>query len=200
MTPEQRLQAIFAKSIQHDDEQSYRSKLENKLVATSHELKELANKIEEKVTNLIFIEMDEFLESQGWISEIHDAKNKRYTQAFKNIYNISAIKPTSGKFEFIIKHDLFENIDHRVEVSFKDSTNLSHFKTATQVLNIKKDMSIEVLEDWVKGLQSTHQKLKTESDKLKLEDLTFEVIKIGQSHQKKRPNFIEAFLSILENQ
>lgn len=199
MTPEQRLQVIFAKSIQHDDEQSYRSKLENKLVATSHELKELANKIEEKVTNLIFIEMDEFLESQGWISEIHDAKNKRYTQAFKNIY-ISAIKPTSGKFEFIIKHDLFESIDHRIEVSFKDSTTLSHFKTATQVLNIKKDMSIEVLEDWVKGLQSTHQKLKTESDKLKLEDLTFEVIKVGQSHQKKLPNFIEAFLSILENQ
>ena len=199
MTPEQRLQAIFAKSIQHDDEQSYRSKLENKLVATSHELKELANKIEEKVTNLIFIEMDKFLESQGWISEIHDAKNKRYTQAFKNIY-ISAIKPTSGKFEFIIKHDLFESIDHRIEVSFKDSTTLSHFKTATQILNIKKDMSIEVLEDWVKGLQSTHQKLKTESDKLKLENLTFEVIKVGQTHRKKLPNFIEAFLSILENQ
>lgn len=198
MTPEQRLQAIFAKSIQHDDEQSYRSKLENKLVATSHELKELANKIEEKVTNLIFIEMDEFLESQGWISEIHDAKNKRYTQAFKNIY-ISAIKPASGKFEFIIKHDLFESIDHRIEVSFKDSTTLSHFKTATQSLNIKKDMPIEVLEDWVKGLQSTHQKLKTESEKLKLEDLTFEVIKVGQSHPKKLPNFIEAFLSILEN-
>ncbi|TCH65165.1 hypothetical protein [Acinetobacter sp. ANC 4862] len=173
--------------------------MENKLVATSHELKELANKIEEKVTNLIFIEMDKFLESQGWISEIHDAKNKRYTQAFKNIY-ISAIKPASGKFEFIIKHDLFESIDHRIEVSFKDSTTTSHFKTATQSLNIKKDMSIEVLEDWVKGLQSTHQKLKIESEKLKLEDLTFEVIKVGQSHRKKRPNFIEAFLSILENQ
>lgn len=199
MTPEQRLQAIFAKSIQHDGEQSYRSKLENKLVATSHELKELAHKIEEKIANLIFIEMDKFLESQGWISEIHDAKNKRYTQAFKNIY-ISAIKPASGKFEFIIKHDLFESIDHRIEVSFKDSTTISHFKTATQSLNIKKDMSIEVLEDWVKGLQSTHQKLKIESEKLKLEDLTFEVIKVGQSHRKKLPNFIEAFLSILENQ
>ncbi|NNG99763.1 hypothetical protein [Acinetobacter sp. ANC 5414] len=199
MTPEQRLQAIFAKSIQHDGEQSYRSKLDNKLVAKSHELKELAHKIEEKVTNLIFIEMDKFLESQGWISEIQDAKNKRYTQAFKNIY-ISAIKPASGKFEFIIKHDLFESINHRIEVSFKDSTTISHFKTATQSLNIKKDMSIEVLEDWVKGLQSTHQKLKTESEKLKLEDLTFEVIKVGQSHRKKLPNFIEAFLSILENQ
>ena len=35
---------------------------------------------------------------------------------------------------------------------------------------------------------------------LMVEQLKKHVPTVGQSHQKKRPNFIEAFLSILENQ
>ena len=45
----------------------------------SHELKEIAERIEEQVTDLIFAEMDHFLESQGWNSEFINTRNKRYT-------------------------------------------------------------------------------------------------------------------------
>lgn len=47
MTPEQRFQAVLAQSKQHDDEESQRSKLENNLIVISHELKELADTLEE---------------------------------------------------------------------------------------------------------------------------------------------------------
>ncbi|MCG2609850.1 hypothetical protein LZZ98_15240 [Acinetobacter sp. SM34] len=198
MTPEQRFQAVLAQSKQHDDEESQRSKLENNLIVISHELKELADTLEEQVTDLIFIEMDKFLESQGWTSEFNNAKNKRYSLNHKNIY-ITALKPVSGKFLFVIKHDLFNSTEHRVEVCFKDSTTLSHFKTAMQGGDIKNDIPIKALEDWLKGLQLTQQQLKIESEKLQPDGLTYEIIKVGQIHHKRLPNFIEAFLSILEN-
>jgi len=198
MTPEQRFQAVLDQSKQHDIEKSQRSKLENNLIVISHELKELADTLEEQVTDLIFAEMDNFLESQGWSSEFNNARNKRYSLNNKNIY-ITALKPISGKFLYVIKHDLFDNTEHRVEVCFKDSNTLSHFKTAMQGGDIKNDIPIKALEDWLNGLRSTQQKLKTESKNLQADSLTYEVIKVGQIHHKRLPNFIEAFLSILEH-
>ncbi|WP_284880482.1 hypothetical protein [Acinetobacter variabilis] len=198
MTPEQRFQAILAQSKQHDEAKSQRSKLENNLIVLSHELKELAERIEEQVTDLIFTEMDHFLESQGWNSEFINTRNKRYTLNEKNIY-LSALKPAIGKFLFVIKHDLFESTEHQVEACFKDSTTLSHFKTAMQGGDLKNDIPIKALEEWLKGLQLTLQKLKAESNNLQADGLTYEVIKVGQIHHKRLPNFIEAFLSILEH-
>ncbi|CAB1221643.1 hypothetical protein SFB21_2910 [Acinetobacter bouvetii] len=198
MTPEQRFQAVIAQSKQHDDEKSQRSKLENNLIVISHELKELADRIEEQVTDLMFIEMDNFLESQVWNSEFINAKNKRYSLNDKNIY-ISVLKPAIGKFFFVIKHDLFDSTEHHIEACFKDSTTLSHFKTAIQGGDIKNDIPIKALEEWLKGLQLTLQNLKIESEKLQADGLTYEVIKVGQIHHKRLPNFIEAFLSVLEN-
>ena len=54
----------------------------------------------------------------------------------------------------------------RWKPAFKDSTTLSHFKTAMQGGNLKNDIPIKALEEWLKGLQLTLQKLKAESNNL----------------------------------
>ncbi|MEK5744102.1 hypothetical protein VXE41_14380 [Acinetobacter variabilis] len=48
----------------------------------SHELKEIAERIEEQFTDLIFAEMDHFLESQGWNSKFGGFKQQ--VQQYKN--------------------------------------------------------------------------------------------------------------------
>lgn len=196
---EDRFQAIMSKSNQIEADKKLREKVENDLSNINNALKDVAGRIEETIRNLIFIDLDSFLGGQNFDSDVNADNGRDYQFNNKKI-EWTQTNAASRKIAFLVKQNIIESRDNRVEVSFKESVFDSGMRTATQGITIRSSQSTEELSDWLRNLEATKQKLDTQLAKLSLNDITFAVFLVGSNHPTKKVNTpTEAMLAILEN-
>lgn len=196
---EDRFQAIMSKSNQIESDKNLRKKVENNLFDINDALKDVAGRIEDCVRDLIFIDLDSFLHGQSFASHANNNNGRDYKLNNKQIEWLP-ISASSRKIAFLVKQNIIESKDHRVEVSFKDPIVVSGMKVATQGMTITSNQSTEELSDWLRQLEAIKHKLDTQLTGLSLNDISFEVFLVSSNHRAKKvmtPR--EVMLAILES-
>ena len=150
---EERLPSFMTKLHQFDSNEARKNQLKNDLFHINANLKKLASNIEKSVHNLVFIDLDDFLTTRGWKSEIEAEKNKTYKKS-NNFIKLSPISTLNTKISFLVGHNLVRIQDHCIELSFKDVVLQSAIHTAKLGIEINNGKSIDELEDCLKKFQS----------------------------------------------
>lgn len=196
---EDRFQAIMLKSNQIEADKKLREKVSNDLININDALKDVAGRIEETIRSLVFMDLDGFLGGQNFQSEVNAGSGRDYKFSDKKV-EWTQTSAASRKIAFLVKQNIIESRDYRVEVSFKEQVFDSGMRTATQGIAIRSNQSTEELLDWLRNLEATKQKLDTQLAQLSLSDITFEVCLVGSNRSTKKVNTpTEAMLAILEN-
>ncbi|NNH01703.1 hypothetical protein [Acinetobacter sp. ANC 5414] len=194
---EERLPSFMTKLHQFDSNEARKNQLKNDLFHINANLKKLASNIEKSVHNLVFIDLDDFLTTRGWKSEIEAEKNKTYKKS-NNFIKLSPISTLNTKISFLVGHNLVRIQDHCIELSFKDVVLQSAIHTAKLGIEINNGKSIDELEDCLKKFQMIKSKLEESIVKLDLSQINLETFKANLNSRKKQPNLREAIIKILE--
>ncbi|MDM1020437.1 hypothetical protein QSV37_08995 [Acinetobacter sp. VNK23] len=194
---EERFQAILSKSNQKDNEEATKKRLTNDLVKAHDDLKDLAGRIEDSVQALFFIDLNNFFKKQGFDSSLNSNKGYIYKNGTKQI-EVTPTDAASRKIAFLVKQNLTQLKDCRIEVSFKN-TALSHaMQASAQSLTIISSTSVENLSDWLRRLESDKSLLEQTIGGLSIQDLTFEYFMLGSRQAKKENTPVELIVSMLE--